>query len=252
MVSKKSIYILFLLSLFFFKGFAYDKDTLNIDKNTHVLVHEFPNDFKEKYQGDEFVYEYEFENNSTSLWERIKAWLSRVFEWLVRFFKELFGFDSPVSARNFTEYFIKTIYFIAFIAIIYLIAKTLLKKEGNWVFGRSTDSLDITTESLEVDILATDFDYLIEKAMQVSDYRLATRYYYLKTLKKLTHKGIIDWDPEKTNYDYYQEIKEEGVQKQFQYISYLYNYSWYGEFELDTTAYGEVKAAFHSLFKAIG
>ena len=245
MVNKKILYILFLLSLFFFKGFAYDKDTLNIDKNSRVLVQELSSDFKEKYQGDEFVYEYEFENNSTSLWERFKSWLSH-------FFDDLFDFDSPVSARSFTEYFIKTVYFIAFIAIIYLIAKTLLKKEGNWVFGRSTDSLDIATASIEVDLLTTDFDNLIEKAMQVSDYRLATRYYYLKTLKKLTHKGIIDWDPEKTNYDYYQEIKEEGIQKQFQYISYLYNYSWYGEFELDTTAYGEVKAAFHSLFKLVG
>ncbi len=245
MVNNKTIYILFLLSLFFFKGSAYDKDTLNIDKNSSVLVHELPTDFKEKYQGDEFVYEYEFSNSDTSFWERFKAWLSHLFD-------KIFDFDSPVSARSFTEYFIKTVYFIAFIAILYLIAKTLLKKEGNWVFGRRKDNLDITTESLEVDLLVTDFDSLIEKAIKTTDYRLATRYYYLKTLKKLTNKAIIDWDPEKTNYDYYQEIKEEEIQKQFQYISYLYNYSWYGEFELDTTAYSEVKAAFHSLFKTIG
>jgi len=209
-----------------------------------VSVHELPKNFKEQYKSSDFVYEYDFKSNGISMWQRFKRWLND-------FFQRIFDFDSPVSAQKFTEYFIKTIYIIAFIAIIYLIVKTLIQKEGNWVFGRRSDTLDITTETIEVDLLQTNFKDLIAAATHKKDYRLATRYYYLQSLQKLSQKGLIDWDAEKTNQDYFNEITDPKLQKKFSYISYLYNYSWYGEFELNSTTFKEIKVSFHSLYKSI-
>jgi hypothetical protein len=171
---------------------------------------------------------------------------------LARLFQRIFSFDSTSSALTYVGYFFKFLYYLAIVLVIYLIAKTLLKREGRWIFGRKSDKLDISTETLEVDLLDTNFDALIKNAVRDNAYRLATRYSYLKTLKLLTKNAIIDWDPEKTNYDYLLEIESSELQKQFQYISYIYNYSWYGEFELDTNSYTEVERSFQSLFNSVG
>lgn len=214
---------------------------MNIDSNSPVSLHRLEADFKTNYTDNIFDYE---RIEKLGFWERFKRWLA---EFLMR----LFDFDSASKASVFTGYFIKTIFSLLIIALVYFIVRALIRKDGYWVFGRSSDKLDINTNTIDINLLDTDFKKLIKKATEKKNYRLATRYYYLNSLQKLTSKGIIEWDPEKTNYDYYSEIENIALQKQFQYISYLYNYSWYGEFELDAVAYSEVENSFNSLFKTI-
>ena len=59
----------------------------------------------------------------------------------------------------------------------------------------------------------------------------------------MSEKGIIEWDIEKTNSDYLYEIKNETRRDEFAYLSYLYNYIWYGEFELDEATFEKAKTA---------
>jgi hypothetical protein len=127
----------------------------------------------------------------------------------------------------------------------------LINKEGNWIFGRNSDKINIDVTALDENILETNYEALIQKAVQANNYRLAIRYYYLKTLKKLAEASKIEWEYEKTNLDYYHEIENKELKNQFQYISYIYNYCWYGEFELSDTAFNEAKTSFNTLYKSI-
>lgn len=238
------IYILFILtSLVAAPSYGYDKDTLNIDKNSPISINRLDENFKSKYTESDFDYINTVADNP-GIWTRFK-------EWLGRWFMRLFDVKTSQKTENYVSFFIKTLYVLTIIFVVYLIVKTILKREGFWIFGRTSDQLDITSDNLEIDLLETNFKELIEAATHANNYRLATRYYYLNTLKKLTNKALIVWDPDKTNYDYYIEIKDKEIQKQFQYISYLYNYSWYGEFELDSVAFSEIETAFNSLFKML-
>jgi hypothetical protein len=68
----------------------------------------------------------------------------------------------------------------------------------------------------------------------------------------MSAKQMIVWDIEKTNSDYLYEIKEESQKEEFAYLSYLYNYIWYGEFELDEATFLKAKTAFEKTIKSLG
>jgi hypothetical protein len=197
---------------------------------------------KEKYNTDEFVYERSVENS---------GWWSRFKKWLSDFFKDLFDLNSDAQASDFTDIALKIFYVVIFLLVVYFIVKAIINKEGNWVFGKSSDKRIIPITDIENNIYETDFKTLISNAESENNYRLAVRYYYLWLLKTLAKAEIIDYDVEKTNSDYYFEIQQENTQKEFSYTSYLYNYIWYGEFDIDEAQFNKAKNAFTQFLNSI-
>ena len=108
------------------------------------------------------------------------------------------------------------------------------------------------SEMVEENIHTIDFKEIIQQSKSNKEYRLTIRYYYLWLLKSLSDKEIIEWDIEKTNSDYLYEIKNSAIKSQFEYVSYLYNYIWYGEFELDEVTFIKAKKAFDNLINSLG
>jgi len=146
---------------------------------------------------------------------------------------------------------LKILGFLLIAFVIFKIVSAYMNDDGNWIFGRKSDKINIQAKDIETKLHETDFKTLVEEALLKNDYRSAIRYYYLLSLKKLSNKEIIEWDSEKTNYDYFQEIKEEKVKKQFQYISYIYDYAWYGEFNIEKPEFNTSEQAFKKLFSLI-
>jgi len=241
-VIKKISYIFLLLLSFTNQVNAQAIDSLKVESNTIISKQSFRPEFKEHYTSNHFIYEYDTKAETLSLWSRFLIWIAS---------KIVSFFDSNTQATNFVSGFFKTLYIIIILLVIYFIVKTLVNKEGSWIFGRKSDKLNINTSEVEQHLMKTDFDDLIANAVKKQNYRLAVRYYYLKTLKLLSEKEIINWEYEKTNQDYYYEIKNKKVKESFSYISYIYNYSWYGEFELDESGYQEASRSFNQLFKTI-
>ncbi len=222
---------------------SYALDSLNIERSNSVVVkRNFDKNFKTKYQGRQFQYEYTTKAEAISWWERFKIWLIRKLDHF---------FSSQKAASHFASGLIKTIYIIALLIAVFFIVKALVNKEGNWIFGRSSDKINVNSSEIEQQLMETDFDILINKAIKKQNYRLAIRYQYLKTLKALSQKEFIIWDFEKTNKDYYYELKDLKIKSQFAFVSYIYNYSWYGEFEVNKSTYDEASQAFEQLFKTI-
>ena len=197
---------------------------------------------KEKYSGEEFVYERSVENS---------GWWSRFKQWLADFFKDLLNLNSDAKASSFIDIAIKIFYVVIFLLVVYFIVKAIINKEGNWVFGKSSDKNIIPVTDIENNIYETDFKTLIGSAESENNYRLAIRYYHLWLLKTLSKAEIIDYDVEKTNSDYYFEIKQEDTKKEFSYTSYLYNYIWYGEFDIDESQFNKAKNAFTQFLNSI-
>ena len=92
---------------------------------------------------------------------------------------------------------------------------------------------------------------LFHSLVKENNYRLAIRYYYLWLLKTLSQEDLIAYDVEKTNSDYYREIKNKHTKKEFSYASYLYNHIWYGEFDIDETQFEKAKKAFTQLLRTL-
>ena len=201
----------------------------------------FTPNFKDKYKAPEFKYETKIASRST--WDRFWAAVAR-------FFDNLFSTgNNSTNTMSFTI-IVRVIAFLAIGFVIYMIVKVILNKEGMWIFGRSHKRLKVQ-DALEEDIHQMDFRVLTEQTKKAENYRLAVRYYYLWLLKKLSEKEIIDWHWDKTNRDYLYEIKNDMLRKDFEYLSYVYDYSWYGEFPLDSAAFAKAEKAFLKTFNTL-
>lgn len=253
LVSKNSwIYCFLFLVGFMFNGFAVSNNSQDIIKS-QTLIDSIPSDdsvierrqfenLKEKYQGDDFVYERNVENSGW--WTRFKQWLSD----LVR---DLFNLNNAGQASRATDIILKIGGIIIFLLVIYFIFKAVINDEGKWVFGKSSDKNIIPITDIENNIYAIDFKQLITEAEQSKNYRLAIRYYYLWLLKGLANAEIIEYDVEKTNSDYFNEISSIPLKEEFSYTSYLYNYIWYGEFDVNEQQFIKAKTAFTKFLKTI-
>lgn len=199
-------------------------------------------DLKDKYSGNDFIYERA--SNNDGWWTRFKQWLSD-------FFKNLFDINTDAKAADVTDIVLKIFYVVIFVLVVFFIVKAIINKEGKWVFGKSSDKSIIPITDVESNIYEADFKALIASAESENNYRLAIRYYYLYLLKNLSQSGIIEYDVEKTNNDYHYEIASEQIKKEFSYTSYLYNYIWYGEFDIDQVQFKKAKTAFNQFLDAI-
>ncbi|MDI1316504.1 DUF4129 domain-containing protein [Flavobacterium sp.] len=218
-----------------------EKDIV-VDQSDIISKPKLNPNFKQKYKATEFQYEVVIAQKGA--WERFE-------EWLAYWFKKIFGLSSMDTSSKYVEYTLKTIAGLIVAYVIYLIVKIILNKEGQWIFGKSTTRKILTDEEIEKNLIYVDFEKLLQETLKNGDNRLAIRYYYLWLLKRLAEKNIIEWHTEKTNSDYAYEIKSTDLRTDFQYLSYLYNYIWYGEFEMNELTFLNAKTAFEKTLKSL-
>jgi hypothetical protein len=201
----------------------------------------FEPDFQKNY--DDANFKYEIKATGTSQWERFKAWLYRILS-------ELFSTGDKVQGSSWTTIAIRVIAIAVILFVVYLIVKAILNKESVWIFGRSRKNITVN-DITEEDIRQMNFGQMIEETKKENNYRLAIRYYYLWLLKRLANREIIDWHWEKTNGDYLYEIKDNNLRKDFEYLSYVYEYSWYGDFPIDEAAFSKAEKAFQKTLNTL-
>ena len=222
------------------KIFFTEKD-IQID-TAYIELKSFEKNFKSKYSDDQFVYE--FKSKEKNSWDRFKEWLAGIF-------KNIFSFSNKEASMNFVEILMKVLAVLVIVFVIYLIVKSIMNKEGQWIFGKNSDKKIIDYTEVEKNIHTIDFEKLIKNTLKSGEKRLSIRYYYLWLLKKMSNKEIIIWDIEKTNSDYLYEIKNQTQKDEFAYLSYLYNYIWYGEFDIDDATFIKAKNSFEKAIQAI-
>lgn len=218
----------------------FTQDAIKMDTST-IESKKLDADFKKRYTDVAFVYE--FKTPEKNAWDRFK-------DWLANFFKNLFKFSDEKAAANFVYYFIRVVAIAIIVGVIYMLVKAIMNQEGQWIFGKSSDKKTLKYDEVERNLQSVDFEKLIASSLQDGNERLTIRYYYLWLLKKMAQNGTIQWDIEKTNSDYSYEIKNPETRETFDYLSYLYNNIWYGEFEMNNNTFEKAKLAFETAIKS--
>ena len=227
---KRFFYILFMCVSFCFS--QAEKDSIPIDKSSSLVERKLSDNLDEKYQGDEFDYDVK-----TGEAENL---LARFFNWLGRILRNTFGIDIPPGAFKVMEIIV---YILMGGLVIYLLIRVLINEKFNSIFTKKAKSI-IDIDLAEQHIENIDLDALLSDAIKQGEYRLAIRYQFLKVLKLLSQKNLIDWHFEKTNSDYQQEIEKPDIKARFKEVAYIYDYIWYGEQEIDTNKYNAANALF--------
>lgn len=220
----------------------YTEKDIQVDSRK-VTVKHFDKNFKKKYTDPEFIYEYKAPEKNW--WDHFKHWLANLFA-------KLFNFKSVKTSLDFVVILFRVIMVLVVVALIYFIAKALTKQEGRWIFGKNANKKAIFYSDAEKNIHLLDFEKLIKESIEAGEKRVAVRYYYLWLLKVMAQSNYIEWDIEKTNSDYLYELQQPVHKEEFMYLSYLYNYIWYGEFEIDDIVFRKTENRFKNALKMFG
>ncbi|MFC2721065.1 MAG: DUF4129 domain-containing protein [Flavobacteriaceae bacterium] len=207
---------------------------LNSIKETDDVIFPktFPENYKNKYKSKE--YDYTATKPRESLWER----LQRKF---IELLESIFGSINSNKPFDFAESIMRFLAIIIIGFVLYFLIKFLISKEGSFFFGKKNKKINIEVNELHENIHEINFQESIKGYERNRDFRYAVRYQFLWILKILADKNIIEWNPEKTNRDYMTEIKEKQLQGKFRDATKIFDYVWYGEFEIDENSYHQMK-----------
>ncbi len=189
--------------------------------------------WQDRFQGAEFDYD---RVPVLSLWDRFLLWLQ---QW----WQKLFDTDAPAAVYAVSLILKLMLAAIIIFAIVWLV-RTMLKK-------RPVAAVSVTDAPLAEMLMRTDFAGDIEKAKQAGDLRLSIRLYYLWLLNRLDVRERIAYEPEKTNADYMRELSSDEIFEDFSYLSYLYNYIWYGAFDPAPEDFEKAEKAYLGTLKSL-
>ena len=96
-----------------------------------------------------------------------------------------------------------------------------------------------------------DADAAYQAAIARGDYRLAIRMQFIKCLQTLSAAGHIEWEKEKTNRDYTREIKDREMKRSFRELASLFEYTWYGDVDVDTQLFRVYDKRFVDFFNVL-
>ena len=192
---------------------------------------------------DDFNYkEIEAEENFLT---KIKRWLNNI---LTKFWESIFGVG---TAKGFLYFIFYILPYILLAVLVFLLIRFFLKVNSKNLITKAKQQGSISFTEEEQIIKNEDIPALIKDAINNKNYRLAIRYYYLLSLKQLTENDSISWQPQKTNEDYINEIRKDHLRVDFKNITRIYDYVWYGEFNVDAIKFEALKLPFEKLNKTI-
>lgn len=237
---------IFLLLCFAEVSFAQDttsakaEQVVQYDRFGDVTPVEFDEEKINNYKNDE-EFDYIEIIQEDGGWQRFKRWLSLMWN---RFWNWLLG-DGEIS--SFWAVLIRLLPYLIVVGAIIFVGWLFYKLNPGSKLLRSKDTPEVFFTEEEEIIRTKDIRKLISKALENKDFRLAVRYYYLLILKRLTDAKFINYEFDKTNSDYMAETKGEAVYLDFAKATNLYDYIWYGNFEVTESDYQKAQHTFDHL-----
>lgn len=182
-------------------------------------------DYKEQ---KEFQYD-QIEGRQLSLWERFWMW----------FWNMIGKLFVGAASNSVSKYF--------FIGLgIALLSFFIIKIIGTKnIFSKKPLETILPYEVLNENIHEIDFDKELERLINEGKFRLAVRLLYLKALKKLSDAQIIQWQPDKTNYNYLTEISKTELKNDFSQLTRQFDYIWYGDFPINEQKFEPIRQSFN-------
>ncbi len=228
-------YLLFSWTILFAQN-----DTIVKYDGSDIEPIEFSKEDLNTYKNDK-AFNYEEIEPENSWWSDITNWF---YNMLRRFFEWIFGVG---NAEGYLAVFLEILPYLFLVFFLYLVIRFFVNSNLQGM-GKNKKNPNVVSLSEDEHIIKNeDIRQLIKNAVLDKNYRLAIRYYYLLILQLLSEKELIDWQQQKTNDDYMAELSESGLLNEFGKATLLYDYVWYGEFEIDQERYKKAEVVFKSL-----
>jgi len=153
---------------------------------------------------------------------------------------------SWLASRAFEYFILSLMGAILLYAIVRIIVANRLQ-----LFYRSPKRRIASGSKEEEGSLEDDLDGQLMHFMQIRDYRQAVRFLYLKTLRLLNERGLIRYQQESTNQEYWQQLRASPQGAPFRDLTMIYEKVWYGEFPLGDTLFNRLHQYFEDFYKSV-
>jgi len=177
----------------------------------------------------------------------------KIWDWFVRGVNKvlswIFG-NGP--AGSIVAMLLKALPYVLLGTLLFLILRFFLKVNTQEIIGGKNTQNDIHLSTSDAILNKRDLAGLIDRAIADKNYRLAVRYYYLSVLQRLSDKELIDWHQDKTNEDYLRELTGTPLKEAMVHSTYLYDFVWYGNFNLNEQHFTKARKDFESLLTQLG
>jgi len=207
------------------------------DEELIIDVRLLSDDLLDKYKNDP---EFNYDGGP----EEADDWITKIKNWINQ---QLAILRSSKTYSTLLDY----LYYALMIAALILIIRGLIKADRRGLLFGKINSNEIKMIESEEDISQINFDELIAAAAERKDYKLAVRYLFLKSLKLLSEKELIELRNNKTNYQYLSEIKNNRISSAFQIATSRFEWIWYGDFPVDDNVLKSSQNDFNELFGLI-
>jgi hypothetical protein len=131
------------------------------------------------------------------------------------------------------------LYLLFFAFLIFVIVKVVIINRL-FIFSSASKKLKTSEPGQQTENMEEDLEEKINAALLAKDHRSAVRYLYLKTLHLLDKKGWISFNSQATNHIYRNQVNHYAKGKEFSSLSTIYEYVWYGNFELTPSQFETV------------
>ncbi len=232
--TKITFFLLFFLLSGVINGYSQNQP-LKKDTSGYVKIRT-SQQIKKYLENDDFLYDTDLRGSPQNFFQRVWFWILQIIQ------KIIYGIS---KGRNLIAYIF---YGIMLAALIFIILKLVgLNSYNLFIKSKKLKIPDIPV--YEEDIFSVNIDKIISEAVAEKNYRKAVRFLYIKLLKVLTINEKIEWKPEKTNKDYKKEMKKSQYFSAFNKLTKLFEYVWYGEFELNKKQFDDANNLFISFYK---
>lgn len=171
--------------------------------------------------------------NDASLWKRKKE--ERENSALTRFF------DSKAW-----QYFI---YILLGSVLLYALYRIIAENNLRFFYRKPVRIKDTPLE--EAELPEEDLDQLLKRATEGKEYRIATRYLYLKALRHLDAREMIRWHSQSTDAEYVRQMDVRPQGERFRWLTSAYERVWYGKFFLDEGQFSRLSQYFQDFHNAV-
>lgn len=151
--------------------------------------------------------------------------------------------------RLFNASFLKVFLWLLAIIFIGFILYNLFLSEG--IFKKNNPVKSTAEQVGEEELFLTqDYNALLHQAYKLQDFRLGTRYLFLKTLQRLNEQSLIEYAADKTNSKYVYEISADK-RNDFAAIVMNYEYVWYGNVNISKEIFDRIEPKFAAFLNKI-
>lgn len=204
------------------------KPVVNID-SSKITPAKFDKQAISNYKDQkEFQYD-ELQAQQLSLWDRFWMWFWNMVGRLL----------TSAASNSLSRYFFIG---LGVALILYLVIKAIGTEN---IFSKKSKETILPYDVISENIHEIDYEQELKRLISENKYRLAVRLLYLQALKKLSDADLIQWQPEKTNYNYLTEMNKPELKEDFSKLTLQFDYIWYGDFPVDADKFEPINQSFN-------